>query len=58
VTLVFTSISYFAIVVSFILISTDDWFPYCAWPSVLFLFISRVIWNDNELETLSLSPVV
>jgi len=30
VTLVFTLISYFAIVVSFILISTDNWFPYCA----------------------------
>jgi len=30
VALVFTLISYFATVVSFILISTDNWFPYCA----------------------------
>jgi len=30
VTLVFTLISYFAIVVSFILISTDNWFPFRA----------------------------
>jgi len=30
VTLVFTLINYFAIVFSFILISTDNWFPYCA----------------------------
>jgi len=30
VTLVFTLMRYFAVVVSLILISTDNWFPYCA----------------------------
>jgi len=36
----FTLISYFAHVLSFILNYTDNWFPYCAMDSVLFLLNS------------------
>jgi len=52
-TLAFTLISYFAIVVSFILISSSltIGFLIAQWPSVPFLFNSWVIWNDNKLET-------
>ena len=55
--LVFTLISYSVIVFSFILISTDNWFPKVAqWLSVLFLFNSWVIWNDNKLELTRCTP--
>jgi len=51
VTLVFTLFIYFAILFSFTLISTDNWFLVVRWLSVLFLFNNWVIWKDNKLES-------
>ena len=60
VTLVFTLISYCAIVFSFILISTDNWFPYCPgqWLSVLFLFNSwSWVISYDSYETINLTKL-
>jgi len=50
VTLMWTLISYFAIVFSLILITTNNWFLFVRWLSVLFLF-SSCVKLEHELIT-------
>jgi len=42
--------NYLAIVLSFVLISTDNWLFFCMMSFALFLFINWVVWNTKSIN--------